>query len=213
MIKTNQAIDPNVSAWPQLEYHATQTALWECLKRFVYVPAGRASGKTELSLRRLVACLPIEKEWEPTYVYAGPTYAQAKRTAWKKLKTLCPSRWIADVSESELSITTVFGSTLFLVGLDKPERIEGIQIDGIRGQVKYRLFSWEQRSSPLETLKVAISKAMEYGARHVGVEINQGGDLWRSEYRQACFSLGITLDRAPAFKAARAGVGAARSER
>ena len=131
MLKTNQAIDPTVSAWEQLEYHATQHALWYCDKRFVYVPAGRASGKTELALRRLVACLPDEKEWEPVYVYGGPTYGQAKRTAWRKLKKLCPNQWITDVSETELSITTKFGSTLFLVGLDKPERIEGIQIDGI----------------------------------------------------------------------------------
>ncbi len=131
MIKIKQTIDPNISAWPQLEYHATQRALWTCPKRFAYVPAGRASGKTELSLRRLVACLSKPKEWDPIYVYAGPTYSQAKRTAWKKLKKLCPNHWITEVSETELSIVTKFGSTLFLVGLDKPERIEGIQIDGI----------------------------------------------------------------------------------
>ena len=83
----------------------------------------------------------------------------------------------------------------------------GIQIDGIRGQVKYRLFSWEQRSSPLETLKIAISKAMEYGAQHVGVETDQGGDTWRSVYRQACQSLGITKERAPSFTSRKAGAG------
>ena len=82
-------------------------------------------------MRRLVACLPDEKEWDPVYVYGGPTYGQAKRTAWRKLKKLCPNQWITDLSETELSITTKFGSTLFLVGLDKPERIEGIQIDGM----------------------------------------------------------------------------------
>lgn len=129
---TKPITDPDVGTWPQLEYHAEQQALWTCPKRFVYVPAGRASGKTELALRRLVTSLSIEKPWpDPIYVYAGPTYAQAKRVAFKKLLRLCPNRWITDVSQVELSISTIFGSTLFLVGLDKPERIEGIQIDGI----------------------------------------------------------------------------------
>lgn len=118
--------------WPQLKYHAKQRALITCPKRFVYVPAGRASGKTELSMRRLIGHLRKRKPWpDPIYIFAGPTYAQAKRIAWNKLLKLCPKTWIADVSKSELTITTVFGSTLFLVGLDKPERIEGIQIDGI----------------------------------------------------------------------------------
>lgn len=118
--------------WPKLEYHEVQNRLWTCPKRFVYVPAGRASGKTELSLRRLVRHLPIKKPWpDPAYVYGGPTYSQVKRIAWRKLLKLIPKRWITDISKSELTINTIFGSSLFLVGLDRPERIEGIQIDGI----------------------------------------------------------------------------------
>lgn len=127
-------IESDVVGWPQLEYHATQNALWRCDKRFVYVPAGRASGKTELSLRRLVTKLhPTDGPFaeDPILVYAGPTYGQAKRTAWRKLLKLIPNHWITDISITELSITTKFGSQLFLIGLDKPERIEGIQIDGI----------------------------------------------------------------------------------
>ncbi len=117
--------------WPQLKYHAAQQALWRCRSRFVYVPAGRASGKTELSMRRLIRYLPVRKPWsDPLYFFAGPTYAQAKRIAWSKLLKLCPKSWIADISKSELTITTIFGSQLFLVGLDKPERMEGIQVDG-----------------------------------------------------------------------------------
>jgi len=90
----------------------------------------------------------------------------------------------------------------------------GIQIDGKRGRVLYRLFSWEKRSSPLETLKVAITKAIEYGAQHVGVEVDQGGDLWRSEYTKACEALGKKLGSpygsdtwAPPFTSERAGAG------
>lgn len=118
--------------WEQLRYHEKQYQLWICPKRVVYVPAGRASGKTEIACRRLVRYLPIRKTHEdPIYVFGGPTYQQAKRIAWRKLLGLIPVGWLKDVSITELRIETIFGSVLFLIGLDKPERIEGIQIDGI----------------------------------------------------------------------------------
>jgi phage terminase large subunit-like protein len=66
----------------------------------------------------------------------------------------------------------------------------GIQIDGVAGDgTIYSLFSWEQRSSPLETLKTAARKALEYRAECVGVETDQGGDTWQSVYREACSAL------------------------
>jgi phage terminase large subunit-like protein len=46
----------------------------------------------------------------------------------------------------------------------------------------YVLWSWESRSTPERTLSLAIQKALEYGATTVGVETNQGGDLWASTY-------------------------------
>ena len=117
--------------WPQLKYHLVQRALWTCKERFVYAPAGRQSGKTELALRRLVRYLPIKKRWpDPRYFYASPTYRQCKSVAWARLLNLIPQHWIRDVSLTDLSITTIFGSELFLVGLDKPERIEGQILDG-----------------------------------------------------------------------------------
>ena len=119
--------------WPRLRYHATQSRLWASPAKVDYAPCGRASGKTELACRRLVRHLPIKKPWpDPMYVFSGPTYAQAKRIAWKKLLSLIPDHWIdGEPSLSELTIRTIFGSELILIGLDKPERIEGIQIDGI----------------------------------------------------------------------------------
>lgn len=67
----------------------------------------------------------------------------------------------------------------------------GIQIDGIaRDATMYRLWSWEERSSPLEALKIAIRQAEHYGAAYVGIETDQGGDTWGSVYREARDSLG-----------------------
>lgn len=67
----------------------------------------------------------------------------------------------------------------------------GVQIDGIaRDGIMYRLFSWEKRATPLEALKLAITKAEEYGAVYVGIETDQGGDTWSSVFREARDNLG-----------------------
>ena len=47
---------------------------------------------------------------------------------------------------------------------------------GVDGRI-YRLFSWEQRIPPIQTLRTAIRVALEYGALTVGVETDQGGDV------------------------------------
>jgi hypothetical protein len=64
------------------------------------------------------------------YFYALPTYPQARRVAWLPLKALVPRQWVRKINESELTIETVFGSTLIVVGADKPQRLEGVQWDG-----------------------------------------------------------------------------------
>lgn len=62
----------------------------------------------------------------------------------------------------------------------------GIQADGMGVDgILYRLWSWEQRATPLETLCRAIIKAVELGALTVGVETDQGGDTWESVYNEA----------------------------
>ena len=95
------------------------------------MPAGRRSGKTELAKRRLVVALSHQKQWaDPRYFAAAPTRGQAKRIFWKDIKLLTPPWWIRRVYETDLCIVTVFGSEIWVVGLDKPQRIEGTPWDG-----------------------------------------------------------------------------------
>ena len=95
------------------------------------MPCGRGSGKSELAKRRVVRMLPIRKPWpDPLYFYTLPTYAQAKRVAWKHILSLIPKEWIKKIRESDLIVETVFGSELHVLGMDKPQRIEGVQWDG-----------------------------------------------------------------------------------
>jgi hypothetical protein len=122
---------PLTNAWTTLRPHRLQDKLWRTKKRFVAVVAGRGSGKTELARRRVVRFLSVRKPWpDPVYFYAMPTERQARRVAWKAIKLLVPPEWIDKINESEMSIRTKFGSTLYVYGMDKPQRAEGLQYDG-----------------------------------------------------------------------------------
>ncbi len=88
----------------------------------------------------------------------------------------------------------------------------GIQADGLASDgTIYRIYSWEGRTSPQDVLKRAILKAVELGADSVGVETDQGGDVWRSAYDEAARELveeGLVSERdVPAFDSAKAGAG------
>jgi hypothetical protein len=122
---------PLTDRWYTLRPHKDQYALATCKSRFVVVPAGRRSGKTEIAKRRLVMALAEKTAYpEANYFAAAPTYSQAKAIYWQDLKALTPKEWIRSISETELKITTHFNTSITVMGLDKPERIEGRPWDG-----------------------------------------------------------------------------------
>lgn len=103
--------------------------------RFKVVPAGRRSGKTERAKRRIVrAALDVQNFNfdDPMFVCAAPTYNQAKAIYWKDLKAMVP-QWAlrSRPSETELVIKLITDAEIRVVGMDKPERIEGSPLDGI----------------------------------------------------------------------------------
>lgn len=118
--------------WDALRPHAVQRAFYESRHRFNVVPAGRRSGKTEIAKRRLVKRAVRGSRYDrPRYFYGAPTYGQVKRIAWADLKRMVPSAAMRGApSESELVIPLWHGGEIFLVGMDKPERIEGAPVDG-----------------------------------------------------------------------------------
>lgn len=88
---------------------------------------------------------------------------------------------------------------------------QGIQCDGLGSDgLIYRLWSWEGRTTPLDAVKRAIAKAVEWNGDTVGIESDQGGDTWRTVYQQACEELrreGTLLGPAPRFASKKAGAG------
>lgn len=118
--------------WTPLRKHETQDAYWTSPHRFNVVPAGRRSGKTELAKRKLVKrAMNARTSWNPSFFAGAPIRDQAKRIFWDDLKALVPDWALAGKpSESDLMIPLINGSEIWVVGLDKPERIEGKPWDG-----------------------------------------------------------------------------------
>ena len=148
-----QAINPahaqDIARWYPLTEHSVQTALVNDKVRFKVVPAGRRSGKTERAKRFVVR----EAMREPgPYFVAAPTRDQVKRIYWSDLKRLCFTSVLGDrsVSESELQIRLPNGSTISLVGLDQPQRMEGVLwIGGVIDEIAdVREGAWQENISP-----------------------------------------------------------------
>jgi hypothetical protein len=118
--------------WEPLRPHDQQTQFWGCRKRFIVVPAGRRSGKTEIGKRKLIhTAIRATSTKPPNYFFGAPTRDQAKRIFWKDIKAMVhPSLYARKPSETELSLELINGATLWVVGMDKPERIEGTPWDG-----------------------------------------------------------------------------------
>lgn len=120
-----------IDRWYKLKDHPVQLALVEAVSngiRFPLAPAGRRSGKTERFKRFLVK----EANRKPgLYFAAAPTHDQAKKIFWKDLKDFSLSfSHNRKPSETERIIYFNNGSEIHVIGLDKPERIEGIPWTG-----------------------------------------------------------------------------------
>ncbi len=118
--------------WYRLKDHDIQLALIKAIPtgvRFPVVPAGRRSGKTERFKRFLV-----KQAWRndnEKYFAAAPTRDQAKKIFWDDLKLFSHSSTHRKApSESELKLFFDNGSEIHVIGLDKPQRIEGINWTG-----------------------------------------------------------------------------------
>jgi hypothetical protein len=139
----------DMERWYPLTEHSVQTDLVNDKVRFKVVPAGRRSGKTERAKRFVVR----EAMREPgPYFVAAPTRDQVKRIYWADLKRLCFTSVLGDrsVSESELQIRLPNGSTISLIGLDQPQRMEGVLwIGGVIDEIAdVREGAWQENISP-----------------------------------------------------------------
>lgn len=122
-------LERQATRWYPLIDIPEQVRLRDERVRFKVVPAGRRSGKTERA-KRFVAKQAMENASE-LYFCAAPTRDQVKKIFWDDMKALTFSASHPKApSESDLKIFMPNGSEIHMIGLDKPQRIEGIPWTG-----------------------------------------------------------------------------------
>jgi hypothetical protein len=119
----------DIARWYPLRDHPVQYDLVHDDVRFKFVPAGRRSGKTE-RLKRYMAKYAMT--YPGNYFLAAPTRPQVKKIFWADMKQLCFCSGLGRdaTSETELIIKLPNTSTVHLIGLDTPQRVEGVLWDG-----------------------------------------------------------------------------------
>lgn len=138
------------------------------LHRFIILPAGRRSRKTLISKRKILYAALRSKEHK--YFHGAPTRAQAKGIFWKDLKKYTKSFRQGIPNETELYVTLLNGTEIHVVGLDKPERIEGQPWNGCHiteiGNVKQG--AWEENIRPVlsDTKGFALLDGVPEGRNH-----------------------------------------------
>jgi hypothetical protein len=65
------------------------------------------------------------------FAFLAPTHDQAYRIAWQDLKDMTEPFWTRDPHESQRRIYLPGDTNLFVLGMDKPKRIEGIPWNGL----------------------------------------------------------------------------------
>lgn len=126
------ALKQEKARWYILKDHPVQLSLIRAVHngiRFPVVPAGRRSGKTE-RFKRFLSKQALQNDGE-MYFAGAPTRDQAKRIFWNDLKLFTfSSTHPKQPSESELKIFLPNGTTIQVLGLDEPKRIEGTNWTG-----------------------------------------------------------------------------------
>lgn len=103
-----------------------QNEISMCQARFLVAATGRRFGKTHTGRKRLCRVASgIDKQ----VAYIAPTYKQAKRIAWKKLKyKLMSLNWLdGKPNESELILNLKSGSSIQLFGAENYDAIRGLE--------------------------------------------------------------------------------------
>jgi len=130
--------DPITPRWTPLEYHAEQQRLVNSPCRFRIAHAGRRGGKTELAKRFLINKALNFEFPQGRMVFGAPTHRQAVDIFWEDALALIP-RWalfgqsLSSISISYRRIKLFNGCIVEVLGLDKPERVEGPPLDGFVG--------------------------------------------------------------------------------
>ena len=110
----------------QIPVRKAQHAVLCCDKRFRILVAGRRFGKTQVALLELFrsVCGRDRLAW-----YVAPTYKQAKRIAWTRLKELTRPYQPTRIYETDLRIDFPWNASIAIRGADNYDSLRGQGLD------------------------------------------------------------------------------------
>lgn len=142
-----------------LGFHPAQMEVLNSIHRFNVIVAGRRFGKTDYCLKRMIIeglrtelngySLENKGVW-----YVGPTFTQAKRVAWTRLKQLAkPVTKPGKTYENEARIILLNDRELEIKGADDPDSLHGVGLSyvGMDEYAKMRADAWDVAIRPMLT--------------------------------------------------------------
>lgn len=119
----------------KLSLHAGQAAIYNNPARFKVIAAGRRFGKSHLAAA-MMSVMALMDEWngykmtvENGVYYVAPTFDQAKRIMWPKLRNLLgfesQGGFIRNENLNEGWIDLINGRRMFIRGADNPDSLRG----------------------------------------------------------------------------------------
>jgi phage terminase large subunit len=169
-----QTIRVDYEARPQFApFHARQ-------QRWAVIVAHRRAGKTVACVMDLIDAALRSPKARPRYAYIAPQLKQAKAVAWDYVKHYGARLPGATVHETELRLDLHNGGQVRLYGMDNPDALRGIGLDGVvldeAADASPRLFS--------EILRPALSDR-EGWCVWIGTPKGQNDfyDLWQEARR------------------------------
>lgn len=120
-------------------FHPGQMAIHNSLARFKIVAAGRRFGKSHYAaLELIIACLMTENKWgqklttEAGVYYVAPTFDQAKRIMWPKIREIAGFERTGGLIRAENVndgwIELLSGRRIYIRGADNPDSLRGIAL-------------------------------------------------------------------------------------
>jgi phage terminase large subunit len=99
-------------------------------QRWATLCTHRRAGKTVALVNDIIVGALECQGYRPQLAYVGPTYKQAKRTAWQYMKDYGEQWFAAPPSEAELKITLHGDRVVYCLGADNPDSLRGMYLDG-----------------------------------------------------------------------------------
>ena len=155
---------------------------WQQEARFRDAVCGRRFGKTFLAKAEMRRAARLAAKWnvsvEDEIWYGAPSFKQAKRVFWKRLKQAIPPSWRAGKpNETECSITLKSGHVMRVVGLDNYDDLRGSGLFFliIDEWADCKWAAWEEVLRPmLSTCKYVINGVQRVGGHVLRIGTPKG---------------------------------------